>query len=1145
MSRRITGWDASSVEMDNQGYTGVSVGESIANSRQFTLDHPQYLTVTKAISERVSEITARRGETRLATTPVVSTVVLNSEEKASLAKDYPEFAVVDYGHFRPGHASWVQARRLANEWISMQARKLSDDVVHLGGSVLSYVCQESGSVQLVEDVCNPVAVHEGHVLSVDTYNIFQNYVVAGKDLGRELSRSRYEDYLRGEVVTRLKPGQKLAKADAVCADLAMTPMTPLQFAAAMMECGAKVGFGFFVYTPEMLLQDSGDIAGTGVSFEKKMDELRLLYPEGAAGAVSYDMTEWEPWLISHTFSIGVVRQRHFQVELLKNRGPFMFFRVTALTVAPVVREVSHALDLPAVADQYLVTVPELVGAGVDPFLAESWKQHSFFSSKRLVDRTYQFAMQTSKESFTRFGIRKYIGTSNDRVTVNGTSVKVNSRLGLQTVNRLMIAVYTRAFVDRYHAGTLLAEVMSRAREIMEDYEDSPSWLARFVTWTGVPAVMSSLNESVRDTADWVRRSLDSKHRPGVGAFQVLEPYIRVQGGMFKPGTALSSENVIKLATSHVGRSRPKLGLPGATLASIAASTVGEAVGAVNSGWKTLRFRVEDVAVFPDRERTELGEGFVKAAAAHNDVQMYAGRQRAVELVQAVRTDTQENLVDFVPHPDPVGVFSEMHAEACEGVAVQDKYMDTASISLDPQDRSLSANYLRMPTYYGLPPGPRKVYKSKVKALNVPKRQGTLQELLSAQAARNLDAPQVSLPQDEEQVAVEVWDKFLDEACLPEARTLLANYQTDPVALTEDSLRDWHSQVKPERVAAVKKDLEDNSRAIGDMKVEEYLVMLKADVKPTLSTKPNHTRTEPQVIVYHERSLTAFYSSIFRVLVRRFLSLLKPNYHVNLLKDTKDIEKFIRTVHPFGERGHKYLENDFGKYDKSQGRFVFVLENYVFQQLGMNQELLDQWFKGHVHCQMRSVALGLSLHVDYQRKSGDATTAFGNVILNILSVTFAYAGTTVVWALFMGDDSLVCARKVGNASRAVAVLSEVFNLGAKMYITDAPYFASNFILLDDINEEVALLPDPVKRAERWSMAIDALDPQWDERWVSARDSLSAYMNLFNTKGLAEAVAQRYPVNLDTVRDVASAVATVVNDHVAFRSMWEKEPEVLAY
>jgi hypothetical protein len=495
--------------------------------------------------------------------------------------------------------------------------------------------------------------------------------------------------------------------------------------------------------------------------------------------------------------------------------------------------------------------------------------------------------------------------------------------------------------------------------------------------------------------------------------------------------------------------------------------------------------------------------------------------------------------------DPVGDLNTFYDVALPGVAGQNLEQDTASVSLDPQDRVLAAPYLKLPRYFGDAPRPKLSYRSKLRALGVSKRQNTLQELLSAVAARNLNAPQVALPQDHQDVAEKVWDRFLSEACVPEARQLLAGYQRDAVGLEEGALREWMAQSTPEKVKMVRDELERSSESMGEMPVDEYLVMLKADVKPSLSTKPVSQRTEPQVIVYHEKPLSAFYSSIFRVISRRFLSLLKPNYHVNLLKDTKDIESFVRSVHPFGRPGLKYLENDFSKYDKSQGLFVWVLEQLVFERLGMNHAMLAKWLGGHVECKLRAVSVGLSLHVMYQRKSGDATTALGNVILNVLSVTYAYAGTVVVWAVFMGDDSLVCALRVGHTEDAVQVLAEVFNLGAKTYLTDEPYFASHFVLLDEVNSDVALVPDPLKRVERWSMSISGDDPQWQERFVSARDSMSSYLSSFKTAGLQRVVEARYGLPRGTAAGVGEAVATLLGSLVTFRTVWEEEPEVVVY
>jgi len=364
-------------------------------------------------------------------------------------------------------------------------------------------------------------------------------------------------------------------------------------------------------------------------------------------------------------------------------------------------------------------------------------------------------------------------------------------------------------------------------------------------------------------------------------------------------------------------------------------------------------------------------------------------------------------------------------------------------------------------------------------------------------------------------------------------------------LSEDAFREWTSQATKDKLDAVRRELEEHSQSVGEMPVNEYLVMLKADVKPTLSNKPLESRTEPQVIVYHEKALSALYSSIFRVLVRRFLALLKPNYHVNLLKDSKDMEAFVRGVHRFGVKGTKYVENDFSKYDKSQGRFVFILEAYVFGELGMNREFLEKWVGGHVKCSLRALSMGLSLHVMYQRKSGDATTAFGNVVLSALSVMYAYRGITVQWALFMGDDSLICAAGVACDESAVATLAEVFNLGAKTYVTSYPYFASSFIVVDEIGEEIAFVPDPVKRVERWSMMVSGDDPQWHERYVSARDAMGVYLNCFNTAGLEAAVVTRYAVKSEHAMGLASAVASIIQDEASFRKVWEEIPRLSNY
>jgi len=389
-----------------------------------------------------------------------------------------------------------------------------------------------------------------------------------------------------------------------------------------------------------------------------------------------------------------------------------------------------------------------------------------------------------------------------------------------------------------------------------------------------------------------------------------------------------------------------------------------------------------------------------------------------------------------------------------------------------------------------------------------------------------------------------WDRFLDVMCVGDVREKLQRFQVEQVGLEESAYREWMAKATPASLKAVQLELQEMSQSLGEMTVSDYIVMLKSDVKPTMSDKPLRQRTEAQTIVYHKKALSSLYSSIFRVVRDRFLSLLLPEVHVNLIKNTKDIGDFIRAVHPYGEV-LTYLENDFSKYDKSQDAFIFRLEQYVFEQLGMNRELLEKWMQGHVDCTLHSFTTGLSVHLRYQRKSGDATTAFGNVLLNILSCSYAYPFSKVVWAVFMGDDSIIAVRKMGECEAAVLVLAEVFNLSAKMYITAHPYFASHFILVQDALNYISMVPDPIKWIEKRSQPVPADDPCWEERYVSARDAGAVYLNQVNTAGLGPAVRVRYGLDLLSAESMAPAIATALSSQEAYRACYEELPEVFVY
>lgn len=1127
----------------SEGLESLSVGRALESNVALSVHHPLYRAWVDVMEKKVAELASARGAMKSSAMPSFVMVTLNTEDMSSLAEMFPEFRLFNYGWARPAHALFVQFRRFSMEWLMLQARRLASSVVVYGTTLVSAMQLGFDKVALVVDPACPIAIHERYGASMDAYRLYRDYVSASTDAGVVLRRDIYDKFLAGGDI-RFELGDAHASVgEALCVDGWLYAYSPMQVALQMVAARASVSLGFFPYHPLMLMNAQGEIPGFGVYYSRDGTDISFSYPEGLAGVGSYPLSVWQAWLVSHSFCIGHgPSARWFQLELLKHRGCAMFYRMVAIDQEPEVKAIFHALDLPAEQKSYVFTSWRLRGLGRDPSRKDSWVSECYIVGQRLADRVYQFAMQLPREQFTRYAVRKQLRITNDRIVIEGTSVKVNSALGEKMLDALVADIFTRAYVDRFQAGNL-SDDARRFAESLAGFS-SASWAERAWTILTVGALsvweftIAPTDRYVRNALDSVRAYLSGGHVVHAPTVTVTPSYVLVDGSskfVNLEGGALAAMEVTRRAAMESVGCWSQLCRHVAQLQSVVTAPTVHA------------FKVSDFALFttPQAQGESVDEA-IQLMRALNPVDEAPHVRRMLEVASAVRALTAERDVDFNPVADPVHVFNEAHSSVFPGVAEQNLEYDTASVSLDPQDRTLAAPYLRLPRYFGDVPKPKLLYQSKVRALNVPKRQQTLQELLSATAARNLNAPQIALPQSDEAMAIEVWENFLGEMCVPEARSMLKAYQNDIVGLEESAFREWVTQSTPEKLEAVKRELIEKSEALAEMPVDEYLVMLKADVKPSLSRKPLDTRTEPQVIVYHEKALSALYSSIFRVLVNRFLALLKPNIHVNLKKDMKDIQQFLQGgVHPFGAQGLQYLENDFSKYDKSQSRFVFILEEYIFKQLGMNNEFLARWVGGHVECSMRSLALALSLHVIYQRKSGDATTAFGNTMLNIVSTAYAHKGTKIVWALYMGDDSLACTLAIAHETDAISILAEVFNLSAKTYVTHSPYFASNFVILDDLNARAYLVPDPVKRIERWSMMVSGDDPQWHERYVSACDALSTYLNCGKTALLPKMVCERYQVTSEFVKGLADAVATVLSDERKFRSMWEELPTVSNY
>nr|QED42902.1 putative RdRp [Uromyces virgavirus E] len=1145
-----------------------SVGTSLMRNAPLSTEHPLFKAVALQTSLRLKEIMKREDVRRRSTKKMLCFVSLDAEESAVLRAVFPEFSTVEYGCSKPGHGYYHAIRDLANEWCVMQAERYTKSIAHFGGSANIHLQSGRHDVHIVGDRTDDVYAHMVHESVLDASRMAKDVVSVSRTLGRVVAPVALLNFLNCRSLHPCRDGHCCFHArEALIVDGSMVTLSPHQVAAAMLQVKATVAFGFFPYVSSMMVSDEGRLDRTGILFRRKghgdSAEFEFVYPQGRCGVTGYPLPVWAAWVKEQVIELGGCgKESYFQLELLDNRGPFMFYRMVKLGGPPKTRRFIHALDLPQNKELYTVISWRLKHVGCDSRVESSWEKCTFTAERRLIDRVYSFGMQLAAKDFTRFALRKQLKMVNDRVVVNGTAVTWHAPLSPDEVDQLSVALFSRLFVDRYDAGKLSSELMSRLRAYAE-FDSAPfikklTFIASMCLTGMWDSTLLHLDEKIRHLCDSFHRFINggntekvvSVHRPPtyVTMEQLSGAWFDRVKAKFMPRPAYPKDYVVPtfpgvLCTStHLPRHPVEQSQQ--DLAAIYSDVVdvpGKLIVAVDEGSTTA-------VNLSERELDTVREEALSLVASLNELDHEpVDRHEDLSIVAKRIVPEVPSVMDFLRDPDPVHSFNEVYERCMPGNALVESQRDMASNAFDPQDRNLSAVYMRM----GLSrdaPKPVKVFKSRLKALNVTKRQDVLSELLSAASARNTDPPVVSKPQDFSTLLPDIWRRFKQMACRDDVDELLAKYQSDPVALGEMAFVQWMDQAKDQNVIKrICNIMSDHAKAVEEYDVGQYMMMIKADVKVPLSTKVQGERIEPQVIVYHDKMLSAGYSAIFRVLVTRFLSILKTNVHINLRKDSRDIAGFINALHPFDllDTGQviDYLENDFSKYDKSQLELVFTLEKFLFEKLGMNQTFVDAWFMGHIDCKLRSLVHAFTLHVAWQRKSGDATTAFGNVVLNCMSVLYAYPVSTVYWMVFMGDDSIVCAERVAGYDEAVKVLAEVFNLQAKTYITSAPYFASNFIVINKACRTVGLLPDPIKRIERWSMSVGENEANFDEKFESARDVCGLYRYKIYTDVLKYMVPQRYMhISVGDTEIINSGIATVISDKDVFCGMWENKLEL---
>jgi hypothetical protein len=176
-----------------------------------------------------------------------------------------------------------------------------------------------------------------------------------------------------------------------------------------------------------------------------------------------------------------------------------------------------------------------------------------------------------------------------------------------------------------------------------------------------------------------------------------------------------------------------------------------------------------------------------------------------------------------------------------------------------------------------------------------------------------------------------------------------------------------------------------------------------------------------------------------------------------------------------------------------------------------------------------------MHVDYQRRSGDSSTFFGNTILNMAVTLALYDIDTIALALFAGDDSVIFGKDKSVLLDRSMYFASHFNMECKLLNYYYPYFCSKFLVSD--GKTLRLVPDPLKLLTKFGR-LDLVN--WDhveDYRVSCCDLITSFRDATLLPQLSQAITERYNSTISDHSEAISMIHALVTDKIEFATLYE--------
>nr|WCL16051.1 putative replication-like polyprotein [Ailanthus crinkle leaf associated bluner-like virus] len=312
----------------------------------------------------------------------------------------------------------------------------------------------------------------------------------------------------------------------------------------------------------------------------------------------------------------------------------------------------------------------------------------------------------------------------------------------------------------------------------------------------------------------------------------------------------------------------------------------------------------------------------------------------------------------------------------------------------------------------------------------------------------------------------------------------------------------------------------------------YKFTLKSTAKTDLDSDLLNTYPCPQTILHQDKDINAIFCTIWGEIRDRVLASLKNKVIVYTgMDDSSFGEKLTSVIRPSSAKLYTALEFDMKKYDKSQHELILEFECELLRRFGVSPLLVSCWRNAHAVCVVTDNKTKIVFKTVFQRKSGDASTFFGNTIALLVMLLDVIPIEKIACICVAGDDSLVFTT-LNPCNLNMSIISQKYNLDCKLFLFRHHYFCSKFIV--PYKDSWAVVPDPVKRVVKLGRT-DLRNREHVEKYrISYADNVAIYSNMQVATVTSAAIQERYRITYDSTWAIIT-MADVARPE-PFHSLW---------